>query len=39
MYPFMVYALETNEFELYYEDDFEPEQSIIKQLEAEINGH
>jgi hypothetical protein len=39
LYPYLIFSLETEEFCFYYEDDFEPEQELIKKLEKLINDY
>lgn len=36
--PYLVYSLEMNTFNLYYEDNFEVDLGVIKELEGIING-
>lgn len=38
LYPYLIYSCETKTFNLFYEDHFEPEISVIKELERVING-
>ena len=38
LYPYIMYSCETKEFKLFYEDNYEPEMSVIKLLEDTING-
>ena len=38
LYPYLIYSCETKTFNLFYEDHFEPEISVIKELEGVING-
>ena len=37
LYPYLVYSLMTEKFKLFYEENFEPEISVIKELEKIIN--
>ena len=37
LYPYLVYSLITKKFNFFYEENFEPEISVIKELEEVIN--
>ncbi len=38
LYPYLIYSCESKTFNFFYEDHFEPEISVIKELEGVING-
>ncbi len=39
LFPYLIFSLETEKFCFYYEDDFEPDQELIKKLEKLINDY
>lgn len=36
--PYLIYSLDTNEFELFYESNFEIKEDVIEKLKGIING-